>query len=126
MTDKSMKGKRLGTILIRLGVVTEDDIERALEIQRGVEDRIGEVLLRMGVASKEDIERALEIQHEYPVERLGEVLVRIGAATEEEVTAALKLQEVTGEKIGVILMEMDVIDIEDLNRALDIQAKNLE
>jgi len=58
------RDKRLGEILIALGVTTPQAVERALELQqtRGTSHRIGELLTEAGLASAEAVERALTIQ----------------------------------------------------------------
>jgi len=58
------RDKRLGEILIALGVTTPQAVERVLELQqgRGASRRIGELLTEAGLASAEAVERALFIQ----------------------------------------------------------------
>lgn len=53
----------LGRILENLGVVTAEQLERALEIQRESGTRLGDALIRIGAASVKHVERALKIQH---------------------------------------------------------------
>ena len=40
-----MKAKRLGDILVESGVLTNEDIEKALELQKGTNKRLGEILI---------------------------------------------------------------------------------
>ena len=65
MIQKKRK-MRLGEILIEHGVLTEDGLYRALEIQSKEGGLLGEVLLRMGLVKEEDIVIALAQQFNYP------------------------------------------------------------
>lgn len=60
--DIGKKKMRLGDILIDSGVITEDKLEKALELQKGTGRRLGEVLLDEGLASDEAIAKALSNQ----------------------------------------------------------------
>lgn len=60
----------LGQILVRMGVVTQEQVEKALLEQGRNGGRIGEVLVRLGYASKEDVMKALAIQMGVEYERL--------------------------------------------------------
>ena len=53
--------------------------------------RLGDLLLSSGVISREQLERALELQKESR-ERLGDVLVRSGIITEQQLIEALRIQ----------------------------------
>jgi len=50
---------KIGEILIASGEITEDQLNRALELQ---ERRLGEILIEEGIAPQEKVERALKIQ----------------------------------------------------------------
>lgn len=52
--------------------------------------RLGDLLLSSGVISHEQLERALELQKESK-ERLGDVLVQSGIITEQQLIEALKI-----------------------------------
>ena len=53
--------------------------------------RLGDLLLSSGMISHEQLERALELQKESK-ERLGDVLVQSGIITEQQLIEALKIQ----------------------------------
>lgn len=55
-------------------------------------DRLGELLVRNGVVSREDLKRAIEIQSRHRGSRLGELLVREGALTRGELHRFIRLQ----------------------------------
>lgn len=68
--------KLLGEILIDLGKIKLEDLERVLNAQKETKLRIGRQLINMGFVSEEDVLRALSLQldipyitaHDYPAE----------------------------------------------------------
>lgn len=61
------------------------------ERHRIITKRIGELLMERGVITKEQLQEALEIQRENK-KLLGEILVDLGYATEEEVMTSITTQ----------------------------------
>jgi two-component system, chemotaxis family, sensor kinase CheA len=58
-------GATVGEILVRAGLVTQDDIARARVVQdAGDTRRMGEILVALGVVTDRDVSDALEQQHE--------------------------------------------------------------
>ena len=57
-----MKIKRLGEILVDSGVLTNEDIDKALAMQKGTNKRLGEVLLDENFISETDMIEALRMQ----------------------------------------------------------------
>ena len=53
---------RLGDMLIRQNVLTEDELKKALELQKGSGKKIGEVLVDNGFITEDMIVRALQMQ----------------------------------------------------------------
>lgn len=56
--------RRLGEILVELGIVTDDQISQALELPRAGNERLGDVLLREGLVQPRDLLRALASQYD--------------------------------------------------------------
>ena len=61
---------RLGELLIRRGLVSTEDIERALELQRERGDKIGKILVDLGYIAMRDVLSALSEQLEVPLVQL--------------------------------------------------------
>lgn len=61
-----MKQRTIGSILLDVELVTQEDIEEALEIQKQTGQRLGEVLVSLGVVSDDDIRWALAEQLNLP------------------------------------------------------------
>ncbi len=57
----------LGEILVRKGKATRADVDKALGIQKDTGERIGAVMVRMGVLKEEDVLEALSEQTRIPV-----------------------------------------------------------
>ena len=57
-----MKAKRLGDILVESGHLTNEDIERALEMQKGTNKRLGELLIDEHFISETELIDSLRMQ----------------------------------------------------------------
>ena len=58
--------EQLGQVLIQRGIITPEQLERALEAQRQQGGLLGEILTKLGFATEENIVQALAIQHDFP------------------------------------------------------------
>jgi hypothetical protein len=58
--------KPLGELLIDFGVINQQILEKALEIQKEKGGLIGEIFVEMGCAKEEDIAQALTVQYGFP------------------------------------------------------------
>lgn len=63
--DYKRKKMRLGDVLVQNGVITEADLQRGLERQKGSGRKLGETLVDEGIATEENIARALSNQFHY-------------------------------------------------------------
>src|SRR5512146_58818 len=57
-----MAKKRLGELLVETGLLTEENLTRALTDQRSMRGKLGEVIVALGMATEEEIAQALSIQ----------------------------------------------------------------
>ncbi|MBI4549819.1 MAG: hypothetical protein HY714_02720 [Candidatus Omnitrophica bacterium] len=64
--NEEPKRRRLGEILIEKKVLKEEDLEKALEIQKREGGLIGEILVSKGFVSEEEVVIALAEQFNYP------------------------------------------------------------
>jgi type IV pilus assembly protein PilB len=58
--------KKIGECLIQAGLITEDDLQRALAEHRRTGERVGVVLVRMNLATEKQIAKALAFQLGFP------------------------------------------------------------
>lgn len=79
----------LGQILIEQHRIASTAIDEAARLQQRRKLRIGEVLVDEGLASREQVEKALEEQKRRRGRRLGVVLVEMGVVDEATLTATL-------------------------------------
>ena len=63
--DFKRKKMRLGDVHVQHGVITEEDLQRGLERQRGSGRKLGETLVDEGITTEENIARALSNQLHY-------------------------------------------------------------
>jgi len=57
-----MKHMKLGEILIQQGIITEDQLNQAIEQQKKGKGRIGEILIKLGIITEENMTAALGAQ----------------------------------------------------------------
>jgi len=57
-----MAYKRLGELLLATGTITEEELERGLELQKGTKDRLGTVLIKNNIITEEKLIEALQMQ----------------------------------------------------------------
>ncbi|MCX8052219.1 MAG: ATPase, T2SS/T4P/T4SS family [Armatimonadetes bacterium] len=72
---QSLPRNRLGDILVRAGIVSENQLEWALDQQRSRYRRLGEILLEAGLVSDDDIAEAHALQMEMPFIDLEDVSI---------------------------------------------------
>ena len=57
-----MAYKRLGELLIAAKAITEEQLERGLELQKGTKERLGTVLVKNNIITEEDLISAMQMQ----------------------------------------------------------------
>lgn len=53
-----LKGRKLGRVLTKLGLVTREDVHEALAVQKTRKKKLGEILVELGKCSEKDIQTA--------------------------------------------------------------------
>lgn len=110
---------RLGERLLIMGLVSADQLNRALDIQIRRGGRIGDILVRLGYVRREQIQQILDRSFRRLL--LGEQLIQMGNLSRENLQRALRYQEKSGGDIGEILLSMNLITQAQLYEALAIQ-----
>jgi len=64
------KGEKLGELLLRSKLISEQDLEEALEVQKETLQKLGDILIERGVLNKDGLRKVLRLQTE-------EVLFRV-------------------------------------------------
>lgn len=66
MPIRKIINKQLGELLIERGIIQQQQLDKALSIQKEKGGLIGEILVELGYAKEEDIAQALTAQYGFP------------------------------------------------------------
>ena len=66
MSFRKIINKQLGELLIERGIINEQQLTRALTLQKDKGGLIGEILVELGFAKEEDIAQSLTAQYGFP------------------------------------------------------------
>lgn len=116
-TGKSFK---LGEVLIAEGLITPDQLNEALEVQRAQGGRIGTILVSLGYVAQAQVDFVVESNKKEPA-RIGEILRDGGYLTQEQLDTALTLQRHSGGRLGDILLYYGFVPADVLNREIATQ-----
>lgn len=108
--NQKNKPLRLGELLVKEGVLSDDQKARALKIQKGmpVYKTLGEICLDEKFLSRRDLNRVLAKYHKRIP--LGKLLMNLGMISHKQLNDALGEQKQTGEKIGIIFIRRGYIN----------------
>jgi len=67
MTSATVSHKLLGQLLVERGLLPEDDLQKALQLQRERKGRLGRILLDLGYISQQDLQAVLSEQLGIPL-----------------------------------------------------------
>ena len=150
MSDASVVQARLvGALFVERGLLTEEQLERALELQAERGELLGEILVTEFEISRIELASVLaeqwaelEQQEEQKAEagagpeqgngtvatrrRIGEIFVERGFVSESELEQALETQKESGQPLGEVLIERGSLSRLDLAGALAEQWAGLE
>lgn len=122
--------RRIGEILVEAGIVSDDQITKALELQRTQGKRLGEVLLHEGLVTPRDLVRALAVQFDLPFVDLDEH--RIDAEVAQLVPQALATRHRAlpvwrdGDDIVVAMANpVDVLALDDIRALVGRQVRSV-
>lgn len=66
MKPQRIEVKQLGELLLERGIITNEQLKKALEVQKTDGGLLGEVLIELGFAKEEDIAQVLTAQYGFP------------------------------------------------------------
>lgn len=111
---------KLGEILINKGLITKDQLERAIEVQQSdPKTPFGQVLCQLGFLSTESLSHVLDFNKKRL--KLGEILVREKLIDQDKMTNALTISKKENIPLGKALLRLHYIAEEQLARALASQ-----
>jgi len=118
----------IGALLLQSGRISAEQLDMALAEQKRTGGKLGEILLRFNMLTEQQLNYLLDFQQfqsdkskETPALRLGEILVSMGCITREQLTKALLRQRDYPKKIGEILVEEGHVKYFQIHRGLGIQ-----
>lgn len=111
----------LGHLLINHRLITEAQLEEALEIQQVTRSYqpLGQILVERGTLAQADLKAILDAYRKRS--RLGDLLVKSEVITAEQLALALEEQKQSGLRLGETLIKLNYITEETLRRALCAQ-----
>ncbi len=113
----------IGAALIADGLITEEQLERALRIQAVLEEpkQLGEVIIELGYAKRKEVSDTI-VRHGGNM-RIGEILVEQGIITAKGLEAALTVQRERGIRVGEALIEIGALNERSLLQNIANQAQ---
>lgn len=124
---------RIGTLLVGAGLLSQDQLDCALEEHKRTNERVGDTLIRNGVLKHEDLTAPLRVQeHLGSIESavklavgerqlLGQLLVQSGHISSEQLDLAVAEHNRTGELLGDVFTRFGYLTQQQLNGLLSFQ-----
>ncbi|MBI2973146.1 MAG: Flp pilus assembly complex ATPase component TadA [Armatimonadetes bacterium] len=129
MAELAKRSRRqLGEMLHAEGLITRDQLNRALEIHRATGERLGNVLLDMGVVGQEQVARMLSQQLGAEFVRLtglrlSEDLLRLLPAADASRLQAIPIANDNGRLTVAMVDPLDVVALDDIRRLTRMEVR---
>ncbi len=114
----------LGQLLIRQGVLDEDQLAHATSEHKRTGIPLAKILIRLGMVSEDTLTSILGVQMQSTTKmRIGEMLLAQKYITQEQLDQALEDQKKTGKRLGRTLVDLKFMPEE---RLVEILSKQFE
>ena len=129
---RSAAGERqmLGSLLVRSGHITNDQLEHAIVVQKASGEKLGEVLIRQGLLHEAQLNSLLAYQHNQSEGkrqsnpfRLGEILVMTGYISRQQLDQAIVKQAGCSKRLGEVLIEEGYAESRHIIHGIHLQQK---
>ncbi|MCP4650047.1 MAG: hypothetical protein GY853_08230 [PVC group bacterium] len=117
---KKARTKPIGQILIEKKLITQEQLQKALEVQLQEGGLVGQILVKLQFVTREQIEESI-YEQTHRAQKLENVLLEMGMLTQEQLDEAVKLQETKGGALSQHSIDLGHISEEDLVSALVTQ-----
>jgi cellulose synthase/poly-beta-1,6-N-acetylglucosamine synthase-like glycosyltransferase len=107
----SPESNKFGNILLRLGYISQEQLETVLKQQSLTGQLLGELLVEKGYLSQDQL---TEYIIHSKLSKLGEKLIHFKAITPDQLKIAIDFQEINGGRLGDILISLNFIEKEYL------------
>lgn len=123
-------GQMMGEILITQQWITPSQLDAAIAEQRKTNQKLGEILVRLGHLSEMELNFILAQQKGNTItgdadnvkQRLGDILRKSKRLSQRELAIAVSEQKRTNEKLGEVLLRLGLLSGEELEAVLAWQA----
>ncbi|WP_295860459.1 type II/IV secretion system protein [uncultured Fibrobacter sp.] len=112
----------LGQLLLRQGILDEDQLAHAMAEHKRTGLMLSKILLRLGMVSEDTLTSILGVQMQSTTKmRIGEMLLKQGYINEEQLNKALEMQKASGKRLGRTLVDLGFMPEERLIEILSMQ-----
>ncbi|AEE96329.1 GspE/PulE family protein [Mahella australiensis] len=116
--------KRLGDLLLESGLITQEQLNTALDIQRRTDDRLGDILVQQGFITERQMFEVLEFQLGIPYVDLDRTFLDIGVVRMVPIQVARTHNAIPVRMDGNMLWlamsdPLDIIAMDDIHRITD-------
>ncbi|WP_156820161.1 hypothetical protein [Synechococcus sp. PCC 7336] len=110
----------LGELLLEFELIVESQLVEALQASQRSDRRLGTVLIELGYVTEEAIANSLQKQQEMcnGPQLLGQLLLRHHQVTQEQLQAALHESKQSGQLLGEVLVARGILAEEDVRDRL--------
>lgn len=112
--------KRLGELLIEQGLINQEQLDEALELQNSYPDQtVGQLLCRLGYVRESDLSQVLDQKNKR--RKLADILLKNGMLDQQKLAQARELSQSHAISLERALLKLQLIDEEQLARSVAIQ-----
>lgn len=128
--DSDNVTQRLGDILRKSKRLSQRELAVAVDEQKRTNEKLGTVLVRLGLLEELELDAVLTLQDDFnqadPLAvrlLLGEILIASKKLSRKQLADALTQQKLTKKQIGQVLVDAGMVNKFDIRNALKIQSK---
>jgi hypothetical protein len=118
----------MGNLLRQARRISCEQLDFALTEQQKTGEQLGKVLLRLGLLTEKELDTVLAFQHNQGADRpvpvpfrLGEILIASNYITREQLEDALDRQKLSQKKLGEVLVEAGYVELRHVDHGLRLQ-----
>ena len=120
MVTRKGKAKQVGELLLERQLITQEQLDKALEVQLKEGGLLGQILVKMGFVTDEQIDSCIKEQTENS-KKLENVLMELGMLSEDNLQAAHERAKKDGCILVQAFIAMELFGEEDLVSTLVTQ-----
>ena len=128
MASDTFYRNRLGGILLAAGLVSEKEVEEALETQHRTGQRLGDVLVQEGLVQDEDIVEARSLQLDIPHVHIApdQVDPEVARLVPEAIARQYQLVPVSAKEDCLVIAMFDPLDVEAIDLVQRVTRRNVK